>query len=251
MSCCRASIKIYNQSRCSQAKVCQAKVSCKPDDCSREIARNSVDVCSTSEKNPSPEKCDFKNEDTPVCEECMPEEYRAGNARRRRAKWRLFCSKATSIYLPKGDVGAQPANNKKTGANKLILKLYKLIDELFEALKRCPCKIDKCDFENCPKLVCKVKEIHKTMTDISQALAYSPYIHEMTELNDQLSKIIDYINEIPALIYVRLVDITFCVHEFGSLLQEVFLPIDFALAIQKIQTHLRVRRQYRLTGTDF
>ncbi|MDG6100453.1 hypothetical protein EXU34_23755, partial [Alteromonas sp. ZYF713] len=82
------------------------------------------------------------------------------------------------------------------------------------------------------------------MKAISKKLSYSPLITELTDLCDQMDKILNYVAEIPALIYVRLVDITFCLHEFGALLQEVLLPIDFAFAVQKIHTHLRKLKPY-------
>ncbi|KAM7542036.1 hypothetical protein Aperf_G00000016943 [Anoplocephala perfoliata] len=248
MSHCRAAIKIYKQSRGVQAKAGQKQDECviKEDECFKAKMKDPKDLCPLPDKSLSQEECEHRNQELPEDEECMPEEYRAGNARRRRVKWQVFNSKADSICLPKGDIGAQPANEKKREAAKGIFKLYRLIDEFFEALKRCPCRIDKCDFENCPKLVCKVREIHAIMVAISRVLAYSPYIHEITEIIHQLSEIINYIIEIPALIYVKLVDITFCIHEFGVLLQEVFLPIDFALVVQKIHSHLRKLKAYNV-----
>lgn len=173
--------------------------------------------------------------------ECLPEEYRAGMARRRRARWRNFVSRAATVGLPKGDTGAQPANEKVSKeAKELINKLYKKVDAFFIHLKKCPCLIDKYDFSNVGELVNQVKEITETMKEISKKLSYSPLITELTDLCDQMDKILEYVAEIPALIYVRLVDITFCLHEFGDMMQEVLLPLDFALAVQKIHTHLRV-----------
>ena len=190
------------------------------------------------------ENCDeFLNcdEESDGSGECMPEEYRAGMARRRRARWRNFISRACTVGLPKGDNGAQPANEKVTKeAKQLIDKLYKQVDQFFIDLKKCPCLIDKYDFSNVGQLVEEVKQLTETMKEIGKKLSYSPLITELTDLCDQMDKILEYVAEIPALIYVRLVDITFCLHEFGDLMQEVLLPIDFALAVQKIHTHLRV-----------
>lgn len=179
--------------------------------------------------------CDEEDND------CMPDDFRAGMARKRRPRWRIFVSRAGTVGLPKGDTGAEGTNEKiSKAAKQLIKKLYKQVDQFFVALKKCPCKIDNYDFSNVGELVAKVKEITENMKAISKKLSYSPLITELTDLCDQMDKILDYAAEIPALIYVRLVDITFCLHEFGALLQEVLLPIDFAFAVQKIHTHLRV-----------
>lgn len=162
-------------------------------------------------------------------------------ARRRRTRLQTYMARSGTVGLPKGDTKAASCNEKITkDARDHLNALYGVVDDLFIALSKAPELIDKYDFTNVGELVSIVEKIAETMFDVTEQLCYSPLITEITNLCTSVAGIVDYASTIPALIYVRLVDLGFYIHEFGNLLSEEILPIEFASLVQRIETHLRV-----------